>query len=210
MDNASPHWIAVARLLRPQGRHGELLAEPLTDLPGVLTAGRPVTLSSPANPAAAATATSIEAAWHPTGRNAGRIVLKLAGCDSINDAELLAHRELLVRSADLPTLDEDTWFVRDLIGCTLFDGDKPLGQISGLHYAMAPDGRTRLPDAAPLLEVTPPAGSEGHHDTESFLVPFIKAWLDKVDLEQHRVNMHLPAGLQSAEDLPEHEAAPEE
>lgn len=210
MKTASPLWIAVARLLRPQGRHGELLAEPLTDLPGVLAAGRSVMLSASAQAAASSSALTIEDAWQPTGRNAGRLVLKLAGCHSINDAELLAGRDLLVRSEDLPALEAGTWFVRDLVGCTLFDGDKPVGQIAGLEYAMAPDGRTRLPDAAPLLEVTPLAGSEGHHAIEPFLVPFIKAWLDQVDLAQRRVIMRLPDGLLSAEEnLPADEAAPQ-
>lgn len=205
----APHWIAVARLLRPQGRHGELLADPLTDLPGVFTAGRSATLSAAANVSMSSPSTTIEDVWHPTGRNAGRLVLKLAGCNSISDAEQLAGRDLLIRSDDLPALEADTWFVSDLIGCTLFDGDQPVGEIAGLQYAMAPDGRTRLPDAAPLLEVTTPAGSEGHHDEEPFLVPFIKAWLDQVDIAQRRVTMHLPEGLLSTEDLPGDEANPE-
>lgn len=195
-------WTPAARLLRPQGRRGELLAEPLSDLPGLFEPGRSVSIAA-AGPAPAID-TTIESQWSPTGRNAGRIVLKLAGIDSISAAELLAGRELLVPSADLPPLDPDTWFVRDLLGCQLFDGSTLIGEITGVEYPMAPDGRTRLSDAAPLLEVTGAEDARGNStesssDTlghaEPALIPFIKAWLDSVDLEQRRVVMHLPPGL---------------
>jgi 16S rRNA processing protein RimM len=195
-------WTPVARLLRPQGRRGELLAEPLTDLPGIFAAGRRVSLL--ATNATAAIETTIESHWSPTGRNAGRIVLKLADIDSISSAELLAGRELLVPSSDLPQLEPGTWFVRDLLGCQLFDGTTLVGEISGVEYPMSPDGRTRLPDPAPLLEVTPILTTSGNlatspGDTSSHpapaLIPFIKTWLDSVDLKHKRVVMHLPPGL---------------
>jgi 16S rRNA processing protein RimM len=197
MENTRPQWTAVARLLRPQGRRGELLADPLTDLPGLFTAGQRVAISAPAThqnepspDPVSLSETTLESHWSPTGKNAGRIVLKLAGCDSITAAEHLAGHELLMLTADLPALDSDTWYVRDLIGCTLFDRDTPVGAITGLQYAMAPDGRTRLPDAAPLLEVTTQTP-----EAEPALIPFIRAWLQTVDLEHRRVVMHLPPGL---------------
>jgi 16S rRNA processing protein RimM len=194
--------IPAARLLRPQGRRGELLAEPLTDLPDLFAPGRRVTVVAAGT--AAELETTIESLWSPTGRNAGRVVLKLNGIDSISAAELLAGRELLIPAAELPALEPDTWFVRDLLGCRLFDGDTLVGEITGVEYPMSADGRTRLPDAPPLLEVTPlfdsrsnpsdsPAAPGGH--TEPALVPFLKSWLETVDLSQRRVVMRLPPGL---------------
>lgn len=198
----SAAWTAVARLLRPQGRRGELLAEPLSDLPGLFDPGRQVSLAS--TNSAAALETTIESHWSPTGRNAGRIVLKLVGVDSISAAELLAGRELLILSSGLPALEPDTWFVRDLIGCQLIDSGIAIGEITGVEYPMSPDGRTRLSDAAPLLEVTPFPDPQRNPETSSAdrsshpapaLIPFIKAWLEAVDLDQKRVLMHLPPGL---------------
>lgn len=195
-------WTPAARLLRPQGRRGELLAEPLSDLPGIFEPARRVSVAAAG--AAPAIDTTIESQWLPTGRNAGRVVLKLAGVDSISAAELLAGRELLVLSSDLPALEPDTWFVRDLLGCQLFDGSSLVGEITGVEYPMAPDGRTRLSDAAPLLEVTAITDPRGNAiassaDTPSHpapaLIPFIRDWLDSVDLKQRRIVMHLPAGL---------------
>lgn len=208
----SASWTPAARLLRPQGRRGELLAELLSDLPGLFVPGRRVSLAG--SETAPATETTIESHWSPTGRNAGRVVLKLAGIDTISAAELLAGRELFVLATDLPPLEPDTWFVRDLLGCQLFDGATLIGEITGVEYPMAADGRTRLPDAAPLLEVTITGGARRNSsplspDTfshaETALIPFIKSWLDSVDLEKKRLVMHLPPGLvapESAEDEP--------
>ena len=193
-------WLPLAHLLRPQGRRGELLAEPLTDLPGLFAAGREAVLAAPGAtaPAPSAIPLQIEDHWFPTGKNAGRIVLKLSGCDSISDAETIAGQHLLIRTTNLPPLDPDTFFVGDLVGCTLLDssapGDPvPVGTITDLEFATAPDGRTRLEDAAPLLAVTPLHPSTD--PTDSILVPFVRAWLDSVDIPARRITMRLPEGL---------------
>jgi 16S rRNA processing protein RimM len=200
--SSSAAWIPAARLLRPQGRRGELLAELLSDLPGLFAPGRRVSLA--ASGTIPATETTLESHWSPTGRNAGRIVLKLAGVDTIPAAELLAGRELLILASDLPSLEPDTWFVRDLIGCQLLDGATPIGEIIAVEYPMSADGKTRLPDAAPLLEVTLLA-SDGSNAAASgdspktALIPFVKAWLEAVNLDAKRVVMHLPPGLVTLE-----------
>ena len=178
-------WLPLAHLLRPQGRRGELLAEPLTDLPGLFAPGREVALASNS------TTLRIEDHWFPTGKNAGRIVLKLSGCDTISQAEALAGHQLLIPTADLPTLDPDTYFVADLIGCTLYNGSAPVGTIVAIEYPATPNGQ-RLEDAAPLLAVQPPNSSP---NTPPPLVPFIRAWLDAVDIPARRITMHLPDGL---------------
>jgi 16S rRNA processing protein RimM len=211
-------WIAVARLLRPQGRRGELLSDLLTDLPGVLVAGREGVLASPgaARPAPDQAALVIEDVWSPTGKNAGRVVIKLSGCESISQAEALAGQELLLQTTDLPTLEPDTFFVADLLGCELYDGASLAGSIVGIEFPTSSDGR-RLDDAAPLLaiQLRPPPdplsavkSSSALEDRpgltlpltpdtapEPILVPFIRAWLDLVDLPARRIVMHLPFGL---------------
>jgi len=195
-DISNANWVAIAHLLRSQGRRGELLAEPLTSLTEPFAPGTQVWLSAkdatqPRDPAQSLT---LEEHFFPTGKNAGRIVLKLSGCSSINDAELLAGQQLLVPAAAMPALDPDTFFVGDLLGCTLFDGDQPIGTVVDLQYATGPDGRTRLEDAAPLLAIIPTT-STAAEDPEPTLIPFVRAWLDNVDLPNKRIQMHLPPGL---------------
>jgi 16S rRNA processing protein RimM len=182
---ASDGWIAIATLLRPQGRRGELLAEPLSDVAEVFVTGRRVMLSGKTMEAR-----TLEEHWMPTGRNAGKIVLKLSGCESINDAEALAGRQVLIAADEMPKLDEDTYFVGDLVGCAFFDGDTPAGRIVDVEFPVGSDGR-RMEEAALLLVVELIAGEE------PVLVPFIRTWLQHVDVEERRVVMHLPEGLLS-------------
>jgi 16S rRNA processing protein RimM len=196
----SSGWLPLAQLMRPQGRRGELLAQPLSDLPGLFAAGTATRLAAgtSSTPESTSELLRIEDHWFPTGKNAGRIVLKLSGCDSIDAAEALAGRQLLIPSAAMPALDSDTFFVADLVGCTLFDGDIPVGTITGLEFPTGPDGRTRLEDAAPLLAVSgvPPGDASSQTEAaEPMLVPFVRAWLESVDVPARRITMHLPEGL---------------
>lgn len=197
-------WVPLARLLRPQGRRGELLADPLSDLPDIFAAGRELTLAAPNTsvPAPNAPTVRIEEHFFPTGKNAGRVVLKLSGCDSISAAEALAGQQLLIPSNQLPVLDPDTFFVGDLVGCTVFDATSPIGIIVDIEFATGPDGRTRLEDAAPLLAVqrTVPVSSP-NEAPEPVLIPFVRAWLDFVDIPARRITMHLPEGLLTPPDL---------
>jgi 16S rRNA processing protein RimM len=187
--DTSTTWLPIATLLRAQGRRGELLAEPLSNLPGIFGPGREITICSigTVHPTSSDQSLRIEDHWFPTGKNAGRIVLKLSGCDSINDAEALAGKQLLVPSASLPEL-----------ACDLYDGDIRAGRIVDVEFATGPDGRTRLEDAPPLLSV------QTKESAEPILVPFVSAWLDQVDIANKRVIMHLPSGLL---DGPEDESA---
>jgi 16S rRNA processing protein RimM len=75
-----------------------------------------------------------------------------------------------------------------LIGCTVYDGAKPVGIVEDVQFAMSPDGGRRLDDAAPLLAVTSPDGDE-------ILIPFAKAFLVAVNTEAKRIDMTLPIGL---------------
>ncbi len=201
--------MAVAQLLRPQGRHGELLADPHADV-ALLVAGCRLWLAaredSIPHPDAGR---ELESTWQPTGRNAGRIVLKLRGTDSISAAEALAGQFLLLPLSVLPPLAPDTFRVRDLVGCALYDGDQHVGAVVDVQFPVAADGRTRLEDAPDLLVIEPvisavtavaaadPAESA---EPETVLVPFVRAWLLDVDLAAKRISMRLPPGLFTSAD----------
>ena len=189
-------WVAVARLMRPQGRKGELLTEPLTDVAGVLEAGASLrwAAAGAAAPKDADGLVTLEDVWEPTGRNAGRVVLKLAGVEDISAAEAMAGRQLMVPKDALPALEENQFYVGDLVGCLLLDGDAVVGEIVDVQFPTTPDGK-RLEEAADLLEVQPA------EDEETLLVPFLKAWLVRVDLAGKRVEMRLPAGLVGGGDV---------
>ena len=189
----------IAALLRPQGRRGEVLADPLTDLHEVFADGRSLWLGTAAagEPAAGSAPLTLESHFFPTGRNAGRIVVKLSAANSISEAETLGGKTLYLPAAEMPELAPDTFLVRDLLGCQLYDGESAVGEVVDVEFAMAPDGRTRLEDAAPLLVVqAQPASDE---DDGTVLVPFIRAWLVETDVASKRIRMELPEGLLETE-----------
>ena len=190
MTNSSPPWIVLAHLLRPQGRKGELLAELLTDFPERFEGGRRVFLAAPnfAGNESEAQPAEVVAFWLPTGKNEGRIVLHFAGVDTISAAELLAGRDVIVSYEERVPLDDESTYISDLIGCTVYDGATAVGVIDDVQFPATADGGRRLEEAAPLLAVTSPDGEE-------ILIPFAKAFLIAVDTAAKRVDMVLPSGL---------------
>jgi len=183
-------WIALAHLLRPQGRKGELLAELFTDFPERFEERKQVFLASPGfeGEAAQARAGEVVAFWLPVGKNDGRIVLQFAGIDSITDAEKLAGLEVIVPNEERMPLNDDSVYISELIGCTVYDGPIVVGVIADVQFPATADGTRRLDEAAPLLEV---ASTDG----EEILIPFAKAFVVGVDTKAKRVEMTLPVGL---------------
>ena len=167
--------VTLAHLLRPQGRKGELLAELLTDFPEKFT-GRKVFLG--------AEEYFVESYFLPTGRNAGRVVLKFANVDSINDAEKLNGLDVTIPQEARAELEEDAAYISDLVGCTVFDHGKEIGTVEDVE---APAGSENL-DLASILVV------KGISEQE-YLIPFVKAYILHIDTAAKRIEMNLPEGL---------------
>jgi len=187
-------WIVLAHLLRPQGRKGEVLADLRTDFPERFERHPRVWLAPQGfADCAGSDAASVEPAevvshWLPVGRNAGRIVLRFAGIDSIAQAERLAGKDVLVPIGERLPLDPGAAYISDLIGCTVYDRGVALGTVDAVQFATSPDGSRRLEEAAPLLAVKPPEGDE-------ILVPFASAFLLELDVAGKAIRMALPEGL---------------
>jgi 16S rRNA processing protein RimM len=190
MTQDTPSWIVLAHLLRPQGRKGEVLAELFTDFPERFESQRRVYLAAPGFDGEADDARAIEvmAFWLPVGKNQGRIVLHFAGIDSISDAESIAGLDVVVPREERLRLDDESVYISELIGCTVFDGARAVGVVEDVQFAMTADGARRLDEAAPLLTVISPDGDE-------VLIPFAKSFLVSVDTEAKRIEMMLPEGL---------------
>jgi 16S rRNA processing protein RimM len=190
MTQTTPTWIVLAHLLRPQGRKGEVLAELFTDFPERFEKQTRVFLapSGFAGEESAARAAEVVGFWLPVGKNEGRVVLQLAGIETISDAETVAGLDVLVPREERLPLDDDSVYISELIGCTVYDGTTAVGVVGDVQFATTADGARRLTDAAPLLEVESAAGDE-------ILIPFVKAFLIAVDTESKRIEMKLPEGL---------------
>ena len=173
------NWVWLARIRRPQGRKGEVLAEILTDFPEKFAERKRVWLLAPAG-AASATPREVELANHWLHK--GGIVLHFAGVDSISAAEELKGLLVAVPQTERAPLAADETYIGDLIGCMLVDvaGAEAVtvGEIENVD---------RAGGAAPLLVVR---GARGE-----VLIPFAKSYLRRIDLEGKRVEMALPEGL---------------
>jgi 16S rRNA processing protein RimM len=190
MTQSTARWIVLAHLLRPQGRKGEVLAELFTDFPERFEEHRRVFLAKPEFDGAEseARAAEVESFWLPVGRNQGRVVLKFAGIETISDAETIANLDVIIPRDERLALDDESVYISELIGCTIYDGTVPIGVVEDVQFAMTADGARRIDDAAPLLAVTSSDGDE-------ILVPYAKAFLVSVDTEAKRIEMNLPEGL---------------
>lgn len=184
---ASPEaWVSVAHLLRPQGRHGELLAELLTDFPESLRSRAELLLL--AAPRAVPRPITVLSHWFPSGRNEGRIVLKFDGVDSIDQAKQLAGADLVIPSGSRAPLPSGSFYISDLVGLAVFNHGALLGHVKDISFPLSPDGRRRLPDAAPLLLVATQDGQE-------LDIPFVEAYLGRIDLAAGTIAMSLPDGM---------------
>jgi len=186
-------WIVLAHILRPQGRRGEVLADLFTDFPERFARHPRVWLAAQgfadrAGDAAEATPAEVAAHWLPVGRNAGRIVLHFAGVDTIERAEQLAGKDVIVPLDERLPLDPGAAYISDLVGCTVYDREVAVGVVESVEFAATADGSRRLEEAAPLLALRSPEGVE-------ILVPFASAFLVELDVAAKRIRMELPEGL---------------
>lgn len=176
-EDRDHNFVMLARLVRTQGRHGELIAEILTDFPERFSERTHVWLLPPDAKAASHEA-EIEHHWP----HKGRIVLKFAGIDSISGATALSGWLVAIPREQRAPLADDAIYVADLIGCHVIDeaeGDVDLGPVLGVE---------RSSGGAPDLLVLQYGGDE-------LLIPFAKTFMVKIDSAARVLRMRLPAGL---------------
>ena len=166
-------FITLARVVKTQGRHGEVAAEMHSDVPGRFAAGMKLFVLPKSQDSRREL--EVEDLWP----HKGLLVLKFRGVASISDAELLIGSELQVPSTERAKLEAGWSYVNDLIGCTVLDRSREIGRIEGVQFGAG---------EAPLLVIANGAGKK-------FEVPFAEAYLETVDLGQRQVRMNLPEGM---------------
>lgn len=106
-------------------------------------------------------------------------ILKFEGYDNINDIEKYKGKSLYVERANAVRLNKDEYFIADLIGCQVVDEDeKPLGVLKDVMETGAND----------VYIVASPEGKE-------LLFPAIKECVQKVDVENQLIQVHVMPGL---------------
>ena len=169
----STEFITLARVVKTQGRHGEVAAEVHSDVPDRFAKG--MKLSALSKSGDARRKVEIEDLWP----HKGLLVLKFGGIDSISDAEAFIGSELQVPRAERAELELGWNYVSDLVGCTVFDQGREIGRIEDVQFGAG---------EAPLLIVSGAGGKK-------YDVPFAEAYLEGVDLALRQVRMRLPEGM---------------
>jgi 16S rRNA processing protein RimM len=109
-ENAAGRFLTIARILRPQGRKGEVAAEILTDFPARFQQLRSVFLEvSGQDPKPV----ELEDAWP----HKGRIILKFSGIDSIDSASSLRGLQVFVPWEQRAPLPPHHYYLCELQGC---------------------------------------------------------------------------------------------
>jgi 16S rRNA processing protein RimM len=162
--------VAVGRIVRTQGRHGEVRVQPLTDAPERLGELRECWLVPPAE----GQRHSVERVWF----QGGVPVVKLAGSDTMTDAEALVGRLVTIPRTAVRPLPPDRYYAFDLVGCAV----------------ETPEG-AGLGTVADVL-----VGPEHDYWTvqrgeRTWLLPAVAAIVEQVDLAARRVVVRPPEGL---------------
>jgi 16S rRNA processing protein RimM len=172
---ANGEWITLAVVIKTQGRRGEVAVELHTDVPDRLRQDMQL-WALPKD--GQRREVRIEDLWpHKTF-----LVLRFQGIETISDAEPLIGAELQLPRSERAELEPGWTYLSDLIGCTVFDGRREIGEIEDVQFGAG---------EAPLLVVH----AKEPRSKLPYEIPFAEAFLEKLDLERKQVWMKLPEGL---------------
>jgi len=165
--------IAVGIIRKAHGVHGEASVEPWTDSADRFAELSAVTLVSPDD------SHSREIEIESTRPHGERALIKFSGIDSPEEVQALRGWTIEIPEEDARALDDDEYFIHDLIGLTLFDGE---GRARGAVEEVLEGG------GGLLLSVK-------RGDGKSFELPFAADLCTEIDLPGKRMVVNLPEGL---------------
>ena len=176
MSGAGPapdELIAVARVVRPRGIRGEVLAELLTDFPERFEG---LTELIAVTPQGTRRTLALEESW----LHAGRIVLKFAGYDTPETARELAGYELTVPESEAVALEPDEYYDWQLIDCQVVTVEgRELGRVREVLHA----------GAAPVLVI------KAADDRREHLIPLAASICVEIDIAAKLIRVDPPEGL---------------
>lgn len=157
--------IVIGKIVAPHGVRGDIRIMPLTDRPEqflnlsylLLEDGHQLTVKA--------------ARFHKR-----MVLVSTKEITTMNDAELLRDKKILIRAEDLPPLEEGRFYVADLIGLPVFDEEgKQLGTFKDSITTGSND----------VYIVAVPGGKD-------ILIPALKIYVREINLQEKRIVVKLP------------------
>jgi 16S rRNA processing protein RimM len=162
-------YLEILEITKPHGLKGEMRAKYYCDESDEIAEFDTLYLGSEKQPVRLAS-------WR---LQKNMVVIELEGIDSVEKAQKLSGELIFVSREDIE-LDEDVWFIRDLIGLEVYDAD------TGLHYGTVEEILQNAPTDVYCIRST-----EG----KQLLFPSIPEVLIKTDLEERKILIRPLKGL---------------
>jgi 16S rRNA processing protein RimM len=170
-------FLAIGRIVKTQGRRGEILAEVLTDFPARFQGLRKAFLGTGSLPPRPA---EVENTWP----HKGRMVVKFLGVDSITEAERLVGLHILIPQEERMQLPSHHYYVWELKGCRV------VREHQGVREEVGTVTEVESTGGVDLLHVSRPGGGGGE-----VLIPLAQAICTRIDPEAKTIVIDPPADL---------------
>ena len=197
----SNEWIEIGKIIGVQGLNGEVRVYPSTDFPERFEEPGQRWLKYPNQ----SSPQSVELVHGRLIENKGIFIVKLAGVSDRNQAEALRGSVFLIPEGDRPHLEEDEYYIQDLIGLVAIDQrtGEEIGTVveilSAGHDILAikpPVAPVETPETSETVEtVETPATPSKRKSKPNILIPFVKEIVPIVDMAARRVEINPPPGL---------------
>jgi 16S rRNA processing protein RimM len=192
-------WVEIGKIVAAQGLNGELRVYPNSDFPERFLEPGKRWLLKPG-----------KTEYEPIKLLGGRYlqgkdlyVIKIAGVQDRNHAEELQGSVLYVTQRDRPHLEEDEFYVQDLIALEVFN--QLTGELIGKVRDFLSAGNDLLevemvakPEPTEEPQKAQPPGKKGKEkksQVKTVLIPFVKEIVPIVDIKNGRIEIAPPVGL---------------
>jgi 16S rRNA processing protein RimM len=179
-------WLEIGTILTPQGLDGKVRVYPNSDFPERFEepGQRWLLRQGETEPQ------PIELLAGDYIPSKNLYVVELAGVESRNQAEALRGCKLMVPESDRPELGEDEYHILDLIDLEVFN--QLTGETVGVVVDLISGGNDVL--VVKVIGTEEETTKKGKKHREIF-IPFVKAIVPVVNLQERRIEITPPAGL---------------
>lgn len=163
--------VRIGKIRNTHGLKGEVKVIPLTDFPDRFKLLKNVYVED---------AHGVYNSFSVTGVRTHKndILLSLSGIEDVDAAKLLQNCYLAIDKADRMPLEENSYYIDDLIGCSVYEEDIYLGEVSDVVETGANDVYVLKSERWPNL-----------------CIPAVQNCIIKVDIMGQRIEVRLPKGL---------------